>query len=384
MNNLEKINLLHYCNSIESLLEADYNLIDLEFVDDDSAFVFKCENCDCERDVCLRYHRCGMRHALKNMGIHTYSCPGNRQFLALDFYSKSTPFACILLGPFVIVQEQSKGVRGEITLSKLMAAREYISDFSRLYNASTYSTTFFDISMESAPSNTLNPQYDAYENYQIDTERLLERLVASKSTQEALRVAEVLLQDTFVLLDRDLHEMRIRAQELVAVISRAMLRDRKNLPGCFSKNNYLMKSIEGSTTIEEIIQIIRDCVSFYSTLSADYSNVKRPEIITEATGYIKQHYAEKITLLDVAEYCSISSSYLSKILREDLNSSFTEYTNMVRVEKSKELLQKNMRVMDIAAACGFEDQSYFTKVFKKATGMNPCRYREQFSTDSGR
>lgn len=383
MNNLEKINLLHYCNSIESLLDADYNLIDLEFVDDDSAFVFKCDNCDCARDVCLRYHRCGMRHALKNMGMHTYSCPRNKQFLALDFYSKSTPFACILLGPFTIIQEQmqEKKVHGEITLSRLMAAREYISDFARLYNTSTYSTTFFDISVESAPSATLNPQYDAYMNYQIDAERMLERLVIARNTSEALQVAEGLLQDTYILLDRDLHEMRIRAQELVTVISRAMIRDRQNLPVCFSKNNYLLKSIEGSTTIEEIISIILDCVSFYSTLSADYSNAKHPEIITEATGYIKQHYAEKITLLDVAEYCSISSSYLSKILREDLNSSFTEYTNMVRVEKSKELLQKNMKVMDIAAACGFEDQSYFTKVFKKATGMNPCKYRDQFALE---
>ncbi len=377
MNNLEKINLLHYCNSIKLLVNADFNLIDLSTSDDDSSFSFKCKNCPYDKETCLRYHRCGMRHALKNMGNHTYSCPNNKQFLAMDFYSKSKPFACILLGPFTITAENSAKVKGEITASRLMAAQEYISDFAKLYNTSTYSTTFFDISMEEAPSATLTPVFDAYVGFDMEQERAIERFVMSRRSQEASEAAQQFLERLLSMLDRDFHELRFRAQELVTVVSRAAMSDSGNFPVCFSKNNFYYKAIQSSHTLEEITDHVCECIRFYCDLTIDFSNSKHPEIIIRATDYIKQHYHEKITLLDVADYCEISTSYLSKILKEELNSSFTEYTNFVRIEKSKTLLtEKRMRIADVAAACGFEDQSYFTKVFKKSVGVNPCKYRD--------
>lgn len=60
----------------------------------------------------------------------------------------------------------------------------------------------------------------------------------------------------------------------------------------------------------------------------------------------------------------------------------TAYLNRIRIDRSKELLrQKNIRLTDIAQLVGFEDQSYFTKVFKKQEGVPPLRYRESHTKD---
>jgi len=56
--------------------------------------------------------------------------------------------------------------------------------------------------------------------------------------------------------------------------------------------------------------------------------------------------------------------------------SFKEYLNKVRIEEAKSLLEHtDYSIMEIAVACGYSDQSYFTKVFKKATGITPKQYR---------
>ena len=104
--------------------------------------------------------------------------------------------------------------------------------------------------------------------------------------------------------------------------------------------------------------------------------------------YVKANYAQKITLDDIARHVFLSRSYLSSIFKEETGDSLFAYINKVRISKSKMLLldsavnlvdvlrQKGIRLTDIAQLVGFEDQSYFTKVFKKATGISPKKYRD--------
>ena len=72
----------------------------------------------------------------------------------------------------------------------------------------------------------------------------------------------------------------------------------------------------------------------------------------------------------------LNPSYFSTIFKQSCGSSFKEYLNYIRIEESKHLLtETNYSIIDIAVAVGFEDQSYFTKVFKKFTGLTPKRFR---------
>lgn len=86
---------------------------------------------------------------------------------------------------------------------------------------------------------------------------------------------------------------------------------------------------------------------------------------------------KKITLEEVASYVYLSPSYFSKIFKEEMKVNFNTYLNYVRIEKSKKLLLDDSIVLvDLSNLVGFEDQSYFSKVFKKITGVSPGKYRE--------
>ena len=94
--------------------------------------------------------------------------------------------------------------------------------------------------------------------------------------------------------------------------------------------------------------------------------------------YIETHYYEKITLDQLAEMVYLSPAYLSRIFKKETGTTFNDYLIQVRIGKAKNLLHhKDLRVTDIAEAVGFDDQSYFTKVFRRIVGVTPLKYRQQ-------
>jgi len=104
--------------------------------------------------------------------------------------------------------------------------------------------------------------------------------------------------------------------------------------------------------------------------------------ITKAIQYIKRHYTENISLQMVADHVGLSFSYLSNLFKKELEISFVDYLNRYRIERAKELLiGTQMKSYDIAVQVGFSPEyTYFSKVFKKVTGLNPNEYRKQWVT----
>lgn len=98
--------------------------------------------------------------------------------------------------------------------------------------------------------------------------------------------------------------------------------------------------------------------------------------VTKAEIYIEKHYAEAITLDSIANYLGINKSYFCTIFKKVTKQSFCNYTNAIRVDKSKHLLiSTDLSILDIALATGFSSSSYFNTVFKKVTGITPLEYR---------
>ena len=84
---------------------------------------------------------------------------------------------------------------------------------------------------------------------------------------------------------------------------------------------------------------------------------------------------EKLTLQNLASHFKVSTSYLSKLFKKELDMCFSDYINKFRIGKSLELIRsRQMSLSEIATAVGFKDQSYFTKQFKKEIGESPKKY----------
>lgn len=101
--------------------------------------------------------------------------------------------------------------------------------------------------------------------------------------------------------------------------------------------------------------------------------------ISKAIQYIKTHYDQDITLQQVADHVHLSLGYLSNLFKRELDITFVEYLTQYRIERAKELLlQTRLKSYDIAVKVGFSPEyTYFSKVFKKLTGLGPNEYRRK-------
>ncbi|MBD1379274.1 response regulator transcription factor [Metabacillus arenae] len=105
------------------------------------------------------------------------------------------------------------------------------------------------------------------------------------------------------------------------------------------------------------------------------------QLITKALEYIAAHYTENLTLQSVADTVHLSKSYFSLYFKKQTGRNFVDYLIELRIREAKRLLVKNeSRIYDIALESGFKDVKYFSKVFKKVTGLTPMGYRERHQT----
>jgi two-component system response regulator YesN len=107
-----------------------------------------------------------------------------------------------------------------------------------------------------------------------------------------------------------------------------------------------------------------------------------PLPLVKALGYIRENFGAGIQLGDAAEHARISASHLSRLFAEHLKSNFIDYLTDLRIGEAERLLKEGkLNVKEIAAAAGYQDPNYFSKTFKKITGVLPTQYLRKTSAD---
>lgn len=99
-----------------------------------------------------------------------------------------------------------------------------------------------------------------------------------------------------------------------------------------------------------------------------------------AKKYIEEHFSEAISLEEVAEKCDLAPTYLSKLFKTQTGIGFADYLIQIRIEKAKEyLIHTNESVKAISARVGYQDDKYFSKLFRRSVGIKPTEYRKLYS-----
>jgi len=141
------------------------------------------------------------------------------------------------------------------------------------------------------------------------------------------------------------------------------------------KLDSLLENINSSKTFEMLkektVEFLKEYCNFaQSRLSG------RSLAIQAALQYIEDNYMNKLTLDKVANYVYLNSSYLSQLFKKEMNMSFSDYVEQIRLKHAKILLKETDYSMNqIAEAVGFSSQNYFTRIFKKSTGLTPIKYK---------
>lgn len=145
----------------------------------------------------------------------------------------------------------------------------------------------------------------------------------------------------------------------------------------------LAKKIETICTRAEYTHFNREMVRRYCMLVQNYSFQKYTPLVRKAMNYIELNIAQGVSLKDLATELNVNASYLSTVFKKEIGQTVTEYINQRRIEMAILYLNTStMQIQDIAFQVGICDVNYFSKVFKKITGMTPTKYREKVLSET--
>ena len=112
--------------------------------------------------------------------------------------------------------------------------------------------------------------------------------------------------------------------------------------------------------------------------SAFRTVTKNQDRILSMMSFIQENYGEKLTLEQIADAASVSTRECLRCFQESIRQSPMDYLIEYRVQIAKKLLQTtNFSITEIALRCGFNSNSYFTKIFRRSCGKTPNAYRKE-------
>ncbi|SDE47856.1 PocR ligand-binding domain-containing protein [Sporomusa acidovorans] len=222
-------------------------------------------------------------------------------------------------------------------------------------------------------------EVDDYGTY-LHRERSFLRYIRLGDKPRAEKNLHMLLTHLFVKAAGEQATIKSRVSELATLVSRAAVEGGAEAETVMVLLDKFNERINSCQRMEEFFFHLKKLVAAFLNQSVSLESKKHYGIVNEAKSYILENYSRSIKIDDVAAQLYISPSHLSRLFRQELNCTVNDYITRVRVEQAVELMKKpEMSVAQVSQAVGFQNQSYFAKVFSKHIGVAPLIYRNSLS-----
>ena len=173
------------------------------------------------------------------------------------------------------------------------------------------------------------------------------------------------------------NNIRLKVLEHVMLAERDAFREGVLNYGFKSRTTYLSE-VMASDDYEQLREWYLHKLGKVCGLIRDQREQQSGNVILRAKNYITEHFDTDISLDDVSREVNISPYYFSKLFKEESGENFIEYLTRIRIDAAKEMLQEgDLSIREISQRAGYSDPNYFSRTFKKQTGMTPREYREK-------
>ncbi len=356
-------------------------------------------------ETCEKLHASASRKAVSLGEPYIFACHADLNHIVFPLISKQTFLGSILVGPFlmdepdsILISDVAKRYRIPMddALDLYDETRElpviepgHVNHISHLLFY-LFSSLIAESREELRQNNQkllqqsqISESIQRYkggsirtDSYPYEKEKALIAQVKRGDVREANAVLNDLLGYVLFSQGNSLDVVKSRAIELCSLLSRTAIEGGAPTDSILKLNNHFLQNLQQINTLDTLCYKLQEIVETFSESMFNYIPSRNSELIKKAMLYISEHFSNPLTLEEVAAYVHLHPSYFSTLFKSSTGSSFKEYLNMVRIEESKRLLSNtDYSIIDIAVAVGFEDQSYFSKVFKKYTGLTPKQFR---------
>jgi two-component system response regulator YesN len=207
-----------------------------------------------------------------------------------------------------------------------------------------------------------------------------EKLLIAKASKGDMEGCRPLIQDIFAWLTVTYHSQPLKIKnkliELIILINQNVASEAEDDPG----RMLLLEEILAMEDLTELGLWFNKKIESMLFNTNQINSSKISNLTKTAQRYIEENFSNPITLEDVAFRINVSPQYLSRLFKEETGENFIDYLTRIRIKAARKLLEgTEHNVKEICFKTGYGDPNYFSRIFKKATGLTPTEYKEKFS-----
>lgn len=171
-----------------------------------------------------------------------------------------------------------------------------------------------------------------------------------------------------------LEKAAFQSSQLICVTEEYLKRNWENID-FENKGGSFLAQIYRSQSVSEILRCNREYVNAVEKTISEFSSHDSTRIARDVKNYVKLHINDPIGLTEIAEALNVSPSYLSATFSQSESIGIINYINREKIHRAKYLmLAEHLKVYEVSYMLGFENASYFAKVFKKYAGCTPKQF----------
>lgn len=368
-----------YQKHISSAFDIDCNLFDLTSKCFFNPTQVYCSQCPTQCDF-VNTHMYGCYESIRWDNKYIYYCPCGYIFIAVPIFDEQLILRTgVITGPILMGELEDFPNASDLP----NYSTKKVNDITNLISA-IFVPRFNKSASSESTEDFLNTIYEELAflkpelSYPLELEKDLQKSITDHDKLQSRELLNKLLGQIFFYSNGDLKIIKSRVVELLSLLSRSAIEAGADINQILSQNTHYIAEIESFQSLEKLSIWLSDIISRFVNYVFEFNSVKHADVMYKITAYIKNNYMNKITLTDISEHVYLSKMYVSKIFKEEMKITLSEYINKTRIEKSKALLlDSSLSIVDVANLVGYEDQSYFTKVFKNIMGVSPGKYKEK-------
>lgn len=218
----------------------------------------------------------------------------------------------------------------------------------------------------------------AEETYPYEQECQLIAKVKVGDRTGAREILNLLLGKIMFCNPGNVNLLKARLVELLSVLSRSAAQGGVEINLLLSKNLDYINRVLALETQEDLCVWISRALDEFIEIVYSSQDARKLSQLRPAMEYMQYHYDQPMTLEDIARQSHLSVSRLAHLFKEHVGITVIEYLTNIRINQAKQrLLGGDGNCTQICFEVGYNNQSYFTRIFKQVTGMTPRQFRRE-------
>ncbi len=227
------------------------------------------------------------------------------------------------------------------------------------------------------------PEKERLEKIQIseETKQNLERVLYELDSEAFKEVFSKIYREISDQYHRNPYYVKIYLEELTVQVIRWLNKEEKpGEPEIQNRRSFLWKETDFCCCMDEIYEMcLKNLTEQINQAAQKHKDgISRP--IKRMKTYIREHYADNLSLDDIVGAAELSNAYGSSIFKKETGMTITNYVTKVRMEEAQRLIREtNLTINEVAYKVGYSDTRYFSKLFIKTVGIKPVDYRKFYN-----